>query len=193
MFRSAVSKLEDARANLESLAAATDAIKFRSAFTSFLSNCRAVTYALQKEGAHVDGFGDWYEPKRYEMKGDELLRFIHESRKEDFHEGAHPLCFCSEISYVNTGGPEDRPHPDAAMIAGAQGAFWVVDAGTPKERRIPVKKQGSYKVVVSIENPPATHRGQPLSTQNPISLCRVALDYMAELVHEAKTIFEGTA
>jgi len=85
MFNKAASKLEDARANFDSLTSAGDTIQFRSAFTSFLSNCRAVTFALQKEGAHVEGFKDWYELKRGEMKADELMYFIHESRIEDFH------------------------------------------------------------------------------------------------------------
>ena len=170
MFYRAGSKLEDAVANLESLRAARDAVQFKAVFNSFLSNCRAVTFALQKEGAHVQGFAAWYGPKQEEMKNDELLRFIHESRKEDFHEGAHRLRFSTYIQSLSSDSVGSPPHPQASLVIGAEGPFWLIHQGTPKERRIPIAHGSRHIIQVAIENPPKTHRGANLSAQDPVSL-----------------------
>jgi len=191
MFNGARSKLEDAYSNLDSMRKATNALEFRAAFNSFLSNCRAVTNALQKEGAHIPGFRDWYAEKQEEMKSDELLRFIHESRKEDFHEGQHRLRFGTYIEYLSSAAVGPPPKPGASLVIGAEGPFWLVDAGTPHERRIPITRGSRHVVQVQIENPPTQHRGKPLAATDPISLCEAAATYMAELLHEAQTKFGG--
>ena len=193
MFHSAKSKLEDALVNLDAMRAARDAVNFKAAFNSFLSNCRSVTYALQKEGAKVHGFEAWYGPKQAEMKADELLRFIHESRTEDFHEGAHRLRFATHIRSLSSEAVGPPPHPEASLIIGAEGPFWLVHQGTSKERRIPITAGSNHVIQIAVENPPKMHRGQAIAEANPVSLCSAALDYMGELIHEARSNFEKSA
>lgn len=188
MFQRAASKLEDARANVESLRRASNAPEFRSAFNSFLGNCRSVTYALQKEGAHVEGFPEWYATKQHEMKEDELLRFVHDSRGKDFHEGKHQLQFGTHIRHLSSEDVGPPPEPDASIVIGADGPFWIVGRGTARERRVPITRGSSHVVNVAVSNPPTRHRGQPLERLDPISLCDAAADYMAELVYEARQV-----
>lgn len=96
-FGNTKSKLEDSRNILDQLKLAKNATNFKALFNSFLSSSRAITYALQKEGKKINGFEEWYKEKQDEMRKDKLLRFIHEARTIDFHEGNNVL----EVSSFN--------------------------------------------------------------------------------------------
>ena len=141
----------------------------------------------------MPGFQGWYKVKQDEMKSDELMRFVHDSRIEDFHQGKHQLQFETYVAYLSTSRAGPPPVPGAALSIGAEGPFWVADQGTPRERRVPVKRGGTFSTSVSIADPPGTHRGQPLAQIDPCSLCRVALEYLEGLVHEVRTILGSTA
>ncbi len=168
---------------------AKDAITFKVYFNSCLNACRAITNALQKEGKHIPGFEEWYKQKQEEMKNDELLRFIHKARTEDFHEGKHRLVFVR--SFIHSFSSEDAgtpPSPDATLIIGTEGMFWIVNRGTPYERRIPIRK-GKYTIEVAIDNPPQVHLGKKLKKNDPVTICKLALNYFTDLVAEAKSKF----
>lgn len=47
---------------------------------AFLQALRNVTFYLQSQLAHTDGFAEWYEKQRAEMRADELLRKFVEGR-----------------------------------------------------------------------------------------------------------------
>ena len=189
MFSSAKKKLEDSRVILERLRLVNDALSFRALFNSFLSASRAITYALQKDGKHIIRFNDWYEEKRQEMKDDELLRFIHKARTANFHRGKHKLHFTTVIQHFSTATAEPPPSPNAKIAIGGEGAFWIADEGTSRERRIPIKQGGSYVTQVSIAGAPTVHRGKKLEKNDPVTICQLALDYFSKLIHEAKIKF----
>jgi hypothetical protein len=189
MFSNAKNKLEDSRVILQQLELASDAPAFRSLFNSFLSASRAITYALQKNGEHIPGFKEWYATKQSEMKDDELLRFIHEARTDDFHEGKHRLNFSTTVHHFSTSMAGEPPSPDAKMAIGGEGVFWIVNEGTSREQRIPIKQGGDFATEASIGNPPTAHLGQPLTRNDPVAICQLALDYFSGLVHEAITTF----
>jgi hypothetical protein len=186
VFKNAVAKLEDSRSILEQLKVASDALAFRSLFNSFLNAARAITYALQKEGSHISGFDNWYKPKQRQMRNDELLRFIHEARIEDFHEGKHRLTFGTYVQYLSAEAVGPRPSPDARLTIGPQGPFWIVNEGTPQQQRIPVK-QADCVIRISIKNAPEVHLGVKLAKNDPVTICQLALDYFTGLVYEAKS------
>jgi len=188
MFRNTKAKLEDTRCILEKLKEAEDALSFRSQFNAFLNSVRAITYALQKDGKSINGFNNWYEKKQLEMKGDELLRFIHKARTDDFHEGKHHLSFKTEVEKFQASTSE-APFPGAMIQPSAEGLFWLIDRGTPQERRIPIKQGGKYIVKISILNPPLAHLGIKIGNNNPVAICQLALDYFSKLVYEATTKF----
>ncbi|MFC1491672.1 hypothetical protein ACFLQ0_03685 [Nitrospinota bacterium] len=188
MFENATFKVEEARVNLENLINSQDTHSFRSAFNSFLSNARAITNALQKDGKLVAGFSDWYGQKQTQMRGDPLLRFIHEARTEDFHRGKHRLTFPrTEIQYFSTEDVGDAPTEDACIGIGAQGPMWIIGKGTPREQRIPIRGVGSWRIEVAIKSPPSAHLGQKLERQDPVTICILAIKYLEDLVIEAKT------
>ncbi|MDQ7778359.1 MAG: hypothetical protein RDV41_01460 [Planctomycetota bacterium] len=178
---------------IASLESSGDAVSFKAAFNSFLNSCRAITYALQKEGKGVSGFEQWYKAKQVEMGGDELLRFFHDARVDDFHKGEHKLTFTvlSEAPSPEAIGPS--PFPGAQWRQDSDGFFWIVDAGTPNERRIPSKPQINYNIFVSVAGAPTTHMGKKLADNSPTVLCKLCLDYCASLVHEARELFSNRA
>ncbi|PKM44951.1 MAG: hypothetical protein CVV03_07225 [Firmicutes bacterium HGW-Firmicutes-8] len=190
MFESAKSKIEDTQVVFEQLQKVEDSVAFKALFNSFLSSARAITYALQKDGKKILGFKKWYEIKQEEMKKDELLRFIHEARTEDFHEGKHRLAFGTYFEHFSTDKVGPPPSPEAKLGIGVEGPFWIINEGKPQERRIPIKQGGNFVVQVSISNPPTKHRGILIFNVNPVNICRLALQYLSELVYEACEKFE---
>jgi len=144
---------------------------------------------MQKEGAHISGFSGWYIPKQEEMGSDDLLRFIHDARIEDFHKGRHSLNFSTQVEVIIVSANTPRPDGASAWVVGSEGPFWIVDKGEPTEHRIPIE-DGSYVVDVKVNNPPTKHMGNDLTDNSPISICSHALAYMENLVHEAKETFK---
>lgn len=188
MFNRTVNKLNDTRNVLDNLRQASDFQNFRSLFNSFLSAARAITYTLQKEGKSIKGFGTWYANKQTEMKNDELLRFFHNARIDDVHKGKHQLRSSLYINNFSTKQVTKPDDPNASMVIGTEGPFWIVNKGTPKEKKIPIK-EGRYRVTISVDKAPQTHLGKRIFKNDPITLCEIVVGYFENLVHEAKTRF----
>jgi len=189
LFSKTKSKLEDTSNILDQLNRVSDASSFRALFNSFLNSARAITNALQKEGNDIPGFNDWYVLKQEEMRNDELLRFVQLARVQDFHEGKHVLVFSTVVTEFSTGQAGSPPSTNAAIVMGANGPFWLVDEGTPRERRIPIKQGGTWATRVGIKNAPTKHRGETLERNDPLTICRIVLVYFSELLHEAVQSF----
>jgi hypothetical protein len=190
MFSNAIKKLEDAHFIFDYLKKAGDAPSFRALFNSFLNAARAITNALQKEGSRIKGFEDWYKIKQKEMKDDELLRFVHEARTEDFHEGRHRIIFSSNMQPTSYFMQMQFDSLNAKLDICAEGVFWIVNEGTAMERRIPITYGVQGKIRVSLINGPSTHKGKELAEGGPITICQLALDYLSQVVHEAKMKFD---
>ena len=184
-FENAKSKLEESQCLLREMKQASEAITFRTKFQAFLNSARAITAALQKQGKHIDGFDRWYQSKQIEMKEDPLLRFIHEARTEDFHEGKHRLLFSTRIEPFSATSFGPPPLPNAKAIIRRDGPFWLIDEGTPQERRIPTVLQGKTTINVELQNPPQAHLGNKVDGLGPVQLSELSTQYYAGLVHEA--------
>ena len=187
MFDRAVGSLVDTRGLLDQLGGTQDAQRYRELFNAFLGAARAVTDALQKEGERGAGFDAWYEGKEAEMREDELLRFLREARVADFHRGEHQLSFDRADVELVTTDQDATPQSGDRLHVGADGAYWVVDAGTPQERLVPMP--GTYRVRVGLQDAPRTHLGQTLTDVSPTAICALALTYFEDLVHQARTAF----
>lgn len=193
MFERSMAKIGEVEQFIEQMGNAVDTQLFRSQFNACLSALRSITFALQSEDKHVSGFEDWYGVKQSEMRGDELLRFIHDSRNADVHQGRHSLKFTgAEIGMFETDKAGPPPADNSVMVIGIEGPYWIVDHGTPNERRVPIRQGGNWTIHVAIENPPKTHLGHALTQTNPITLCRTALEYFHQLVIDARVEFQST-
>jgi hypothetical protein len=187
VFDRAVGSLVDTRGLLDGLGETRDAQRYRELFNAFLGATRAVTDALQKEGERVTGFDAWYAGKEAEMREDELLRFLHEAGVADFHRGEHQLSFDRADVELVTTDQDDAAQSGDGLQVGADGAYWVVDAGTPQERLVPMP--GTYRVRVGLQDAPRTHLGQNLTDVSPTAICALALTYFEDLVRQARTAF----
>jgi hypothetical protein len=188
MFKRARAKLDESRRILENLSRATDADMFRAQFNAFIASSRTVTNALQKEGCHIDGFTEWYEPKQTEMRNDRLMRFFHNARVDDFHKGEHQLQFSTYNESLSSEDFDPPLSPDAPLAMGADGVFRIYDQGTARERRVPVT-EGRNFIFVSVKNPPTEHRGLAIKDRTPVAICELALRYLEDLVFEADQKF----
>lgn len=190
MFGKTDSKIEDSHILLDRMKAAKSAIEFRACFNSFLSSCRAITNALQEEGNHIARFDKWYFEKQEEMRKDQLLRFIHDARIDDFHKGVSRVVFPSTyVKYFSSNEAGPPPTENAKIGIGSQGIYWIIGEGTPMERRIPVTRGGIWRTKAALTNAPTEHKGETIEKNDPISICTFALEYLSGLVHEAKERF----
>lgn len=192
MFEQTKLKLEDTNIIFKMLININNAIEFRTLFNSFLTSSRAITNAMQKEGKHISGFNIWYNLKREEMRNDELLKFIHKARTEDFHEGMHRLTFPSAKFKKFSTENLNPPAPNASIGIGLEGPYWVINKGTPHQQRIPITQGGGYSIKISIKNAPTKHGNKTISKNDPITICNLALNYYKELVFEAINKFSSS-
>lgn len=61
---------------------------FRTKLNVFISSARTITLVMQKEGAPISGFNDWYELKQKEMKENELFKYFIDKRNTIQKEGS---------------------------------------------------------------------------------------------------------
>ncbi len=64
-----------------------DPLRFTSALNNLIQNLRNVTFVLQKELAHTDGFAEWYNKEKLEMSKDKLLKWLINARNYVVKEG----------------------------------------------------------------------------------------------------------
>lgn len=67
---------------------------------AFLSAARSVSFLMQKELAHVDGFAEWWELQRVQLRADRAARFFLELRNFSQKQG--------RVSVVGSGGRSGR-------------------------------------------------------------------------------------
>ncbi|MEJ2248840.1 MAG: hypothetical protein P8Y70_06510 [Candidatus Lokiarchaeota archaeon] len=190
MFKNTKLKLTDVQVIFDKLKKAESTDEFKALFNSFLNSARAITNAIQKEGKNINGFEKWYKEKQNEMKSDKLLRFIHESRTVDFHEGKNLFKYPGgKINHFDTSKIGEKPTPNAKLGIFRDGIYWTINEGTSQERRIPVNSGGNYAFYISLENPPMEHLGKKLIKNDPISICQLSIRYYQDLVFEAEKQF----
>lgn len=194
-FPLAKAKLDQARVLIDSVNEAYDSITYTARFVSAVTALRAVTNALQKDGAHFPGFKVWYEPWQKEMGSDELLLFVHDSRIEDFHEGGGAgLLYFPQFNLKQLAIPRDvepPADPKAMLKITSEGMVWVSNRGTPEEYRTPARPraQAEGRFGVGLTHPPKAHLGTPISEPRPSVVLALALAYLQRLVSDAERFF----
>ncbi len=191
-FTSTITKLEDARTAFVMMKSSKNPMEFRALFGTFINNSRAITYAMQCDGSGNSNFDRWYKEKQESMKGDELIRFVHDARIDDFHKGKHALGFASKASFsdldpgrimANSPGKFNGSDKWTISLHG-DGLYTIADEGTPRERRVPLDQSLIGGTEITILNPPHHHLGKPINSNDPIYICSLVLSYFEEFVYD---------
>jgi len=215
MFEGAMVKLQDARTALDRLRASVkppqvtniriisgppglrgdpvgidDPVAFSETFSSCVAQIRSVGDAVLKNrlASKINGFRDWRARKTDECKNDNLLKFINDRRNEDLHNAVRRLSFTMHACAFSNENAR-APSPGASFWMDGTGPYWIEYQGTPSERRIPYEPREGYVFTVAIITPPTTHRGKPLASSDPVTVCTLAEQYYAELLSEARSKF----
>jgi hypothetical protein len=64
-----------------------DPEEFRVKLNACIQAARNVTFAIQKEGNLIPGFGEWYSTWQEKMRSDPVMKWLHEARRRIVHEG----------------------------------------------------------------------------------------------------------
>lgn len=198
-----VEKIQDADAALEDMRFATDARRFRRAFTHCLACVRSIEYKLEgmttrklrKSGRKRDipEFREWWTAQLAIARDDELLQWAQRARDTDTHiadgQGVQ-FGYSTSIEHIASDDLEPGP-PGASFIIAADGMYWVVNEGTAAEKRIPARPRAGTPSAAAknttelrLDNPPRTHLGESLTTTDPIELCEIAVRYWERLAQE---------
>jgi hypothetical protein len=169
---------------------------FEEAFSSCVFQIRAVGEAIlnDQKSSKLGNLMEWKSSKMKEFEADELLQFIRNWRRHDFHsssKSSSSLTFVMQayaisLSNSTTGAP---PEPGATLLLNEKGLYWRIEQGTAREHEVPYVPRPGFYVTVAVPNPPATHQGKPLPSRDPVTLCALAEKFYAEMLFEAKTKF----
>ena len=167
-------------------------VEFAEAFSSCVAQIRSVGDAVlkDKEAIKLTAFKAWRELKKDECKNDSLLKFINDRRNGDLHAGDSPLVFTMHPFSFNSMDLGAPPSPTATLLVDGTGPYWVVDQGSPRERRVPCKEIGHVVFTVAVVNAPDTHLGIALPSTDPVVILGFGEKYYANLLFEAKKTFE---
>jgi hypothetical protein len=203
----ASNKMEDGWALLRLLEAATDALTFKAVYGALLVCCRSIPDAVDrglkpllrqdrgpKRGdGRLTEFSQWRKEKlRERQEPGGLLQFVETARDADVHEGKHQLLFPSLQFSADSLSDSNGPPGTTAIVINPDGPFYLVDTDTPLNRRIPVEAgQGTVRVFLAA--PIEHHLGEELTEVNPLAVARIAVQYYALYLWEAKEKFVPTA
>ena len=164
-LRQVIDKLQTAADAINDMRAAQDYGRFARAFRECLSALKSAHYKLEgrtKKHLRTTGrervreFQQWWD----ERIADPLIVWTGRVRDSDIHQQSDDLAARYHIQHFD-GADAEPPPPGAVLGIGATGAFWVLDQGTARERRIPVKMregtrsaQAQNILMVAVTDPP---------------------------------------
>ncbi len=191
-------KVENTWALLRLLESCADGLSFKAVFAALLVSCRSVPEALERElklrlrkDKTAEGkkllasYVQWFAAKEKERQEDDsLLKFVEKARNEDVHGGIHHLVFPRAMINHAALSTSEGPPGTSSIVVNPDGVFYIVDADTAAERRIPVQGVDST-VEVHLATPLTHHLGKPVVQNDPISVATVAVNFYAEMLWEA--------
>ena len=197
VFARADATLTTARYGLEDLRGIDPGRKL-SGFRNLVVFGRAVVDVLPYLRSVDPGFDAWFELKAREAQEDPLVRYFYELRTGLFRRGP------AQTSTGAQGAPPTRPRDLRRSGPPPPGAlsFFVGDAygGSGWVIRLPDGRLENYYVAlpadigrlsVILPHAPSTHLGQPLPSVGAEGLAGIYVQYLENLVFEARAHFPG--
>lgn len=159
--------------------------EFECNLQAFISSAHSVTFVMQTEYSKKPDFQKWYQEKQEEMKADEMLRFFHEARTTTIH--LKPLNVGS-IAHIKSIYLKSVPKGWGFAITGKGEPVWITPSG---ERVHAFEFDNQVERIYLFDNPPKNFLGSNLRDFSVVTLCRLYLGYLSQLVKEASEKFEG--
>jgi hypothetical protein len=152
-----------------------------------VTEIRRSTLVLQKLSSRVDGFDEWYAPRRTALAADPLMGYFRDLRNEIQKEGLPGAM--AEIVERTTGTTigdvavyEDR---HGIAVSGAMRPDALFEPG-----EIPDASERIELRNFRLPDPPSHHRGEPLTDLRFSSLARLAVDFLlGEVIDPADRTF----
>lgn len=148
---------------------------------------RRSTFLLQRLSSRVDGFDDWYAPRRQAMGADPLMIYFRDLRTQIEKRGLPGAM--AEILDPRSG----EAMADVAVYEDRHGIY-VTGAlrpeAPPDVRDLP---QPTTLHNFRLPDPPTHHLGEPLRDRRFTALARLAIDYLlSEVIEGAERTFGST-
>lgn len=75
---------------------------FRLSLNNCIQTLRSITWILQKSKSDIPGFNEWYKKRQSQMRGDQILKWLHDSRNRIVKEGDLILFSKAKIAIVTS-------------------------------------------------------------------------------------------
>ena len=157
--------------------------EFECNLQAFITLGRSITFAMQKEYSKIPDFRDWYQKKQEEMKADETLRFFNEVRDIIIHEKPFDV---ETVAYIKHIYLESIPRGWSFAITGKGEPIWISPTG---EKVHAIEFDDQVERVYLFDKPPQSFFGAQVKDFSVVSLCKLYLVYLSELVEEASEKF----
>jgi hypothetical protein len=167
--------------------------EFRYNLDAFINSARSITWVLQKQNAKNPKFIGWYEKKRQEMQGDELLRFMVKARNVSVKEEVLNPDSLTHIRHIYI---EQVPKGWSFVITRRGEPVWVKYPNTQNEIRIHANEYDEeVTIYYFFDKPksPKTFFNTNIERFDVIRLCKLYLGYLEDIVKEAHTIIESAS
>lgn len=157
---------------------------------------RAVTNVLQNLRNTEPDFDEWYETYKTEMQSDPLMNYFYELRSEILKKGQLNVGVKAHIKKMYL--PQDfhrfgPPPPNAkSLFIGDNlgGTGWEVQLPDGSIEKYYVSMPSDIgSVTLKFPNPPRSHIGKKIANNSVQSLSRHYLNYLQQMVKDAKTKF----
>jgi hypothetical protein len=153
--------------------------EFECNLQAFITLGRSITLVMQKEYSKKPDFSSWYQKKQAEMKVDEMLSFFNEARDTIIHEKPLDVGTAAHIKDIYL---KSIPKGWSFAVTGKGEPVWISPVG---ESIHATEFDSHAKRVYLFDNPPQSFLGAQLEDFSVVSLCRLYLVYISELVGEA--------
>lgn len=157
---------------------------------------RAVTNVLQKLRSLEPEFDIWYEKYKKEMEKDPLMKYFYNLRSEILKEGQLKVAVGVHIKHLNLPQDPMRLGPPPPNVK----SFFIGDhlGGSGWEIQLPDGSTEKFYIELPSEigsaillfpNPPSSFMGKKIRNASVPMLSRMYLDYLQNLVRDAKVKF----
>ncbi len=203
------SRLRVAKKALLELEASETFQEFADNWYVFLGSAKNI-YTVLEQGAKCSAQSkQWFGAKKRVRKQDQLLQYLYEARNDDEHGLGSSIALqperraigIAEPGYSNTMILNGGPFKDVLVSGGStafvsEGPLPVDIRATPLDGK-PVLERRTPATAILIEvkargnriyNPPTTHLGDDLTDVSPISVAKLAIDYLEGLIAEASSL-----